>query len=54
MNLCSLNLSKKAGGRYREYGIDILRILLALLIVANHSIGHGIKTLAPRIISATF
>lgn len=29
----------------RNSGIDFLKIMLAILIIMNHSIGHGIKTI---------
>ena len=29
----------------RKYNIDLLKIVLAIMIVMNHSIGHGIKNI---------
>lgn len=46
-------LSNRRGG-FRESGIEILRVLLAFMIVANHSIGHGIKVFVPELFQQHF
>lgn len=37
-----MNMTNSVQGK-RNSGIDFLRIILAILIIMNHSIGHGIK-----------